>query len=166
MCPGTVAGEFKEEVHQFVNQQFNSIYKNLIEAVKMMRSANPTLMFLLTVSPVPLTATKTDRHVAVATMASKSILRAVADQLAANRPNVDYFPSYEIINSPVFKGVFFEPNQRSVNPHGVNFVMDNFFKCLTTKYGDDVKAHKLSRHGESETSDEFCEEELLDAFGK
>jgi hypothetical protein len=161
MCPGTVAGEFDNEVHQFVNQQFNPIRKNLSEAMKLMREANPKLKFILTVSPVPLTATKTNRHVAVATMASKSILRTVADQLAFNRQNVDYFPSYEIINSPVFKGVFFEPNQRSVNPCGVNFVMDNFFKCLNTKYGVAKTANERLRNNRTKTADDVCEEELL-----
>ena len=99
-------------------------------------------------------------------MASKSILRAVADQLASNRQNVDYFPSYEIINSPVFKGAFFEPNQRSVNPHGVNFVMDNFFKCLTAKYGVSERVNKPPKGKQAKTADEVCEEELLDAFKK
>ena len=166
MCPGTVAGEFNEEAHQFANQQFNAILKNLSASIALMREVNPKLKFILTVSPVPLTATKTNRHVAVATMASKSILRAVADQLASNRQNVDYFPSYEIINSPVFKGAFFEPNQRSVNPHGVNFVMDNFFKCLTAKYGVSERVNKPPKGKQAKTADEVCEEELLDAFRK
>lgn len=164
MCPGTVAGEFNEEVHEFSNQQFNHILKNLSDSIALMREVNPKLKFILTVSPVPLTATKSNKHVAVATMASKSILRAVADQLASNRSHIDYFPSYEIINSPVFKGAFFEPNQRSVNPHGVNFVMDNFFKCLRAKYGVAEVIKKATKGGEVKTTDEVCEEELLDMF--
>ncbi|MDL4861707.1 GSCFA domain-containing protein [Halomonas elongata] len=114
MCPGTVAGDFDENLHKFKNQQFSEILQNLKLAMDLMRRENKSLKFILTVSPVPLTATKSGNHVLVATMESKSILRAVAGQLSGNNRYVDYYPSYEIINSPVFKGVFFEPNQRSV----------------------------------------------------
>ncbi|MFT4849104.1 MAG: hypothetical protein ACI83B_001642 [Sediminicola sp.] len=173
MCPGTVAGEFDEKKHQFKNQQFEQIRINLTETIALIRVLNPKLKFILTVSPVPLTATKSEKHVAVATMASKSVLRAVADQLATNRVDVDYFPSYEIINSPVFKGVFFEPNQRSVNPYGVSFVMDNFFKCLVGKFGgsksktktEQVKSTKIDVSKDDDFIDPACEEEFLAAFG-
>src|SRR5262249_53273102 len=130
MCPGTVAGDFSPEIHQFVNHPFQSVHDKLRGALRRMRVLNPRLRVILTVSPVPLTATMMDQHVIVSTMYSKSVLRAVAGQLAMTSPLVDYFPSYEIINSPVFKGVFFDPNQREVNHHGVSFVMDTFFECL------------------------------------
>ena len=99
----------------------------------------------------------------VATMESKSILRAVAGQLASGLPEVDYFPSYEIINSPVFKGVFFEPDQRNVNPHGVDYVMRHLFESLGNKFGEQPEpiVDPLV-----EDIDQVCEEELLDAFGK
>lgn len=178
MCPGTVAGTFDESKHEFVNQQFSSIYTNFSDAMALMRELNPNLKFILTVSPVPLTATVSGKHVVVATMVSKSILRAVADSLATNRGNVDYFPSYEIINSPVFKGAFFEPNQRSVNHYGVNFVMDNFFKCLVGKFGQSkpqtqeiIKDKSLENKKDStshgaEFIDPTCDEELLEKFGR
>lgn len=167
MCPGTVAGKYSEEIHDFKNQQFDEILKNLSEAIRIMRSINPKIRFILTVSPVPLTATKSDNHVLVATMQSKSILRAVAGQLASNRPYIDYFPSYEIINSPVFKGSFFEPNQRSVNPYGVNFVMNSFFNSLTKKYGAfDNKKHNVSPPQNITPTDQHCEEALLEVFAK
>ena len=173
MCPGTVAGTFDADKHKFHNQQFATILSNLSETIKSMREANSQLKYVLTVSPVPLTATKSGRHVLVATMASKSILRAVADQLATNRPYVDYFPSYEIINSPVYRGIFFESNQRSICLSGVDFVMNNFFKCMLNKYGDDkVTMGNYQKHLEQSESatleqvDEFCDEALLEAFGE
>jgi hypothetical protein len=169
MCPGVVAGYFDNNVHQFVNQQFSQILANLAEAMALMISVNPKLKFILTVSPVPLTATKSGRHVAIATMASKSVLRAVADQMATNRGNVDYFPSYEVINSPIFKGAFFEPNKRNVNPYGVNFVMDNFFSCLAEKFDltpTNTKTNDLTlQNNDIEFFDPNCEEELLAVFG-
>ena len=162
MCPGTVAGEFDKHLHHFKNQQFQEVLSNLVQAIEMMREVNPGLRFLLTVSPVPLTATMSSKHVAVATIASKSILRAVTEQLATNRTYVDYFPSYELISSPVFKGVFFEPNQRDVNPVGVNFVMDNFFKCLEKKFGLLPPVDGSSRMVAN--MDLVCEEEILGTF--
>ena len=164
MCPGTVAGEFDEHSHTFVNQQFEDVRANLIESIRMMRRLNARLRFILTVSPVPLTATKSGDHVVVATMYSKSVLRAVAGQISQNRKFVDYFPSYEIINSPVFRGGFFQPNQRNVDSHGVDFVMGHFFRSLASKFGEhDVVSAKDANF--AETSDDVCEEELLDAFG-
>lgn len=165
MCPGTAAGEYNPDNHKFVDLQFQEIISSLNEAVKMMRSINPELKFILTVSPVPLTATYTNKHVVVATMAAKSKLRAVASQLSENRRYIDYFPSYEFINSPVYKGAFFNPNQRSVNQHGVQFVMENFFKCLHSKFGSEIEMSSYSAPA-STLTESSCDEELLGAFGK
>jgi hypothetical protein len=123
-----------------------------------MKAVNGKLRILLTVSPVPLTATNSGRHVLVATTQSKSVLRAVAAQLSDNWRDVDYFPSYEIITSPVFRGAFFEPNLRSVHPRGVAFVMEQFFKPLNVP---GVRAGA----GAAATAELVCEEALLEAFG-
>lgn len=168
MCPGTVAGDYVPNTHRFENQKFGRILRDLTAAIEMMRSINPSLRFLLTVSPVPLVATMSGKHVAVATMASKSILRAVADELAHECAHVDYFPSYEMISSPVFKASFFEANQRSVTSDGVKFVMDHFFSCLERKHGPPQPKAKKAAPPSSfheDVGDVSCEEELLAAFG-
>jgi hypothetical protein len=54
---------------------------------------------LLTVSPVPLQATFAGEDCVVANMFSKSVLRVCAERLARHFPEVDYFPSYEIVMS-------------------------------------------------------------------
>jgi len=169
MCPGTAAGTFDENKHKFVNQPFGQILESLSSAMALMTEVNPQLRFIFTVSPVPLTATKSGKHVLTATVASKSILRAVVEQLTANRKNVDYFPSYEIISSPVFKGVFFEPNQRNVNPHGVKHVMDQFFTCLASKFGTSIAEHNMTPQiidDERLEGDEACEEAVLQQYAK
>lgn len=178
MCPGTIAGEFDASRHAFVNMDMFKVRENLVAAIQMMREVNKNLRFLLTVSPVPLTATNSNKHVLVATMYSKSVLRAVAGFLADNNVVIDYFPSYEIINSPVFRGSFFAPNQRNVTAHGVNFVMDHFFDGLAKRTGGGAAAQgarpgappvakpAVKSAGQSKNdADEVCEEELLDAFG-
>ena len=54
---------------------------------------------LLTVSPVPLGTTFTGGDVVVANSFSKSVLRVCAEELAQKYPQVDYFPSYEMVSS-------------------------------------------------------------------
>ncbi|WP_281177571.1 GSCFA domain-containing protein [Rubellimicrobium mesophilum] len=142
---------------------FGDVRTELRAALDILRKANPKLQFILTVSPVPLTATKSGKHVLVATMQSKSVLRAVAGHIADRNEYVDYFPSYEIISSPVFRGGFFEPNQRGVTPTGVSFVMDTFFRELERKFGPVEAAADASSAMADE--DLVCEEELLGAFG-
>ena len=164
MCPGTVAGDYDAKKHVFKNQLFGFILQNLFEAITIMRTVNSNLKFILTVSPVPLTATYSKNHVLVATMESKSILRAVAGQLAVSQGYIDYFPSYEIINSPVFRGVFFEPNQRSVNHTGVDFVMKSFFDCINTK--SQCLGYLASGDKSISKDVTICEEELLAVFGE
>lgn len=161
MCPGTVAGEFSAARHQFVGQRIEQCRSNLGAAIGNLRKLNPALQIILTVSPVPLTATASGKHVLVATMHSKSILRAVAGLMAETHDFVDYFPSYEIINSPAFGGMFFEPNKRNVNPHGVDFVMKAFFAPLKVSPPDHARPKGVATGRESEV----CEEALLDAFG-
>ncbi|KGF72924.1 hypothetical protein DO97_04310 [Neosynechococcus sphagnicola sy1] len=176
MCPGTAAGTFDKNTHKFVNQKYPLIRKVLQETIKKIKELNPNIKFLLTVSPVPLTATMSGNHVLVATMESKAILRSVAGQLADQSSSVDYFPAYEIINATPFRGTFFESNQRSVNPVGIDHVMNCFFNCLNMKYpierspekshkSSDLHIRQLNAAHES-AYDVVCEEEILSAFGK
>lgn len=180
MCPGTVAGTFDAASHRFVNASYPEIIKDMTTAITMMRQINKDLRFLLTVSPVPLTATASDGHVLAATTYSKSTLRAVAGDLAARHDYVDYFPSYEIITGFPFRAMFYEANLRNVAPHGVDFVMRSFFRGLTGKYPDigggeasdpahgqrDAPRGKARKTAAEDTDDDVvCEEELLAAFG-
>ncbi|GGE25627.1 GSCFA family protein [Gemmobacter megaterium] len=177
MCPGTHAGSFDPERHVFRNQDYDFVFENLQRAITLIRKhRDKGPKVLLTVSPVPLTATNSGNHVVVATMESKSVLRAVAGAAARKLKAVSYFPSYEIINSPVFRGTFFEPNQRSVNPHGVDHVMGCFFAGLGLEetpapvtQGDGGRSRgkgRKARKGRARQDDVKCEEELLAAFGE
>ena len=176
MCPGTVAGEFDPDAHVFKNQNYDFILENMNAALDAAKAINPRLKFILTVSPVPLTATMSGKHVLVATMHSKSILRAVAGELAKERADTDYFPSYEIINSAPFGGVFFEANKRSVHPAGVQFVMDTFFRGINSLGAAQVSspAGKVSTPAPGPAPkervfaemDQGCEEAMLDVYAR
>ncbi|GLS86077.1 hypothetical protein GCM10010873_10510 [Cypionkella aquatica] len=122
-APGTIAGKFDDKIHGFVNFRLAEVRADLVAALTRLKALNPNLRVLLTVSPVPLTATASDAHVLAATTYSKSVLRACTGELYADFPEVDYFPSYEIVTSSKAGAAFFEPNLRSVTEAGVARVM-------------------------------------------
>jgi GSCFA family protein len=167
LCPGTVAGTFDPDLHVFSNTNTKVAQRALTRAIRFARSKNPNLKVLLTVSPVPLTATASGGHVLTATQYSKSVLRAVAGMAAESSKHIDYFPSFEIITHPIFRGMFFAPNMRSVVPEGVATVMKHFFADQTRVFGA-PKAGKTPAQTPDTAplaeADIRCEEELLNAF--
>lgn len=130
MCPGTLRGRFDAARHRFVNFDAAQVQQHLQETFDALRAFNPDLRFLLTVSPVPLTATASEHHVLVATTGSKSVLRAAAGALQAQRDDVDYFPSYELIAGTPSRGRWFDDNLRTVTRAGVDHVMAHFARGL------------------------------------
>lgn len=161
ICPGVTAGTFDPNTYEFVNLDYATILDEMETFLSRLREVNPKAKVLLTVSPVPLTATAEERHVLLSTMASKSILRAVADQLYRRHAHVDYFPSYDIIMSPPFKSMFFKNNLRSIHEEGVDYVMSHFFAEHQLE-GQPV-LRDLTATGQ-ETADEAKEEEDDEAF--
>lgn len=165
LCPGTSAGGvFDPERHGFVNLGVGAVRADMDQFIALARKINPALKLLLTVSPVPLMATATNSHVAVASSHSKAVLRAVAGELAADLPFVDYFPSYEIISAPFMKGFFFQPDGREVSPHGVAHVMHIFFGQHPPPPAGPAPA--LEFDGVAELDQLKCDEELLNAFSQ
>jgi hypothetical protein len=160
-APGTVAGSYDPTVHCFRNFSYDEICSDLLELRSLLRAINPAMKILLTVSPVPLAATASGSHVLVATAHSKAVLRAVAGQLAAEFADIDYFPSYEIINSPGRRDFYFEPNLRDVTEEGVRVVMDAFFEAYGIRGGLPAGSDASDR-----ADDPVCEEAMLEAFGK
>jgi hypothetical protein len=175
ICPGTIAGQFDPEKHAFRNHDLSATSRDMRRAIKIMSAQNRRIRVLLTVSPVPLTATASDQHVLLATSYSKSLLRAVAGDICMRYANVDYFPSYEIITAPAFRGMFFAPNMRSVTQAGVDFVMQNFFQDQARIFwpmpdaGKDAEkaSGTVPEDNEDNAEDELrCEEEILSSFAR
>lgn len=127
VVPGSVAGDFDPGLHVFKNFGLDDIVVDLHAVVELVHAVNPSARILFTVSPVSLVATAEPRSVVVSTVASKSILRAAVEQLLPCYAFVDYFPSYEIITSPLSRGRFWLENGRDVTDQGVRTVMDVFF---------------------------------------
>ena len=129
-CPGIICGEFNDQEYQFHNFSYEELCSDILKLREELLGLNPGLRILLTVSPVPLTATASGQHVLVANGYSKSTLRAVAGQLSNQFDDVYYFPSYELITTQHYPDPRFEENMRTVTEAGVQLVMNHFQDVL------------------------------------
>ncbi len=174
-APGTIAGDYDPDLFVFKNFGYDEVFADFEAFFELMRLWNPKLKVILTVSPVPLTATATDDHVLIATTYSKSVLRAVAGKLAQMSARIDYFPSYELVASPWSRGFFYESNMRAVNPGGVAAVMRVFFEQHGTHAAAEaaqpeakaerrVRPQRRREREQSAEEDAICEDVLLEAF--
>jgi hypothetical protein len=169
-APGTVAGTFDPKKYRFHNFRYREIEADLEQFWQKLRSVNPTVRMLLTVSPVPLTATASNDHVLVATTQSKSTLRAIAGDFAAAYEDINYFPSYELIATHPVRGMFFNPDLRNVNDAGVDYVMTHFFRGTPkpgAKPAEPVVAAPPANGAKPTGEDDLdliCEEGLLEQF--
>src|SRR5436309_5562917 len=93
VCPGTIAGEFDPAKHYFTSLTTSQVTQDLIDCQDLISDLNPEARFVVTVSPVPLTATATGKHVVIASLESKAILRAAVAEAKRSRPAIEYFPS-------------------------------------------------------------------------
>ena len=175
MCPGTIAGEYDPAQHHFKNYTVDETITEMQTTFELIRAVNKDIKFLLTVSPVPLTATATDAHVLSASTYSKSILRAAAGALSNASAEVDYFPSFELISSHPQKGAFFEDNLREVKSDGVAFVMRHFQTALEINKGNEgVVENQDTLSGPAQdqspdddsTDDTICEEVFLEGWNR
>jgi hypothetical protein len=167
-APGTIAGHYDPARYAFKNFTQQEIVSDFRTLRNLVRNISRKVRFLVTVSPVPLTATASGQHVLVATVHSKSVLRAAAGTLCATLPDVDYFPSYEIIATPFLGKNFYDSNCRSVTERGVETVMKQFLAAHgDTGVLEQNGAISVEEVMEPDAAAEaICEEALLDAFGQ
>ncbi|MBM6582741.1 GSCFA domain-containing protein [Microvirga sp. BT689] len=165
-CPGVQAGSFDAGKYEFVNLTFEQVISDMRYVIDKLLKIRPHMRFIFTVSPVPLTATASSSHVLTATTYSKSVLRAVAGQLAEQYECVDYFPSYELITAPVFQGQFFDSNMRNVRPAGVAFVMKSFFRdfCESSPPAEEHQPRSVTVERDDEGV--ICDEAVLEFFAQ
>lgn len=109
---------------EFHLSSFEENYRNLSRIVELIRSLGPQKQVVVIVSPVSLARTFTDQDIVVANTESKSLLRAVAGQVARENDHVHYWPSYEIAT----KQDNFAADGRHVTREGVEFIVENFFR--------------------------------------
>ncbi len=126
VCPGCGhGGTFDAERYEFVNFDVEAVTAQLDRFLELARRHQPDLRLILSVSPVPLVATFSGQHVLTATTASKAVLRVACDELRRGHADVDYFPSYEIVQAGGPQWAF-AADRRSVAPIAVAHVMECF----------------------------------------
>lgn len=131
VCPGSGhGGVFDPERHEFVNFSLADVVADLERFLQAVRARRPDLRVILTVSPVPLLATFTDRHVLTATTSAKAKLRVACDEITNRHADVDYFPSYEIVQAGGPEWAF-AADRRTVEPRAVAHIM----ACLAAQFG-------------------------------
>ncbi|KNG93371.1 GSCFA domain-containing protein [Pseudaestuariivita atlantica] len=168
MAPGVIAGDWNPDETVFRNLTYEDVMRDFCAFRRLLDSVRPR-RYVVTVSPVPLTATASGKHVEVATTHSKAILRAVCGQLAERFRNVDYFPSYEIITSINARGAYYAENARSVTTRGVETAMTLFLNAhglapVAPASGTDLSEDEKLERAFEEADDLFCDEALLEKF--
>ncbi|OIM99457.1 hypothetical protein BFR57_02510 [Idiomarina sp. MD25a] len=171
IAPGVIAGDYDPENYAFRNQTCSEVIDSFTKFMDTINShRDKPCRFILTVSPVPLIATAEDGHVLLSTTYSKSVLRAAAGELTKKYSNIDYFPSYEIITAPCFRGIFYDVDQRNIVSQGVDTVMRVFFQEHPPL--DTISSSKASAGNKGKAindgidEDPMCEEALLEGFAR
>ena len=119
---------FKSEVdrYEFHLTNFAGNLNNLEAMHELLsRYGHPDFHIVVTVSPVPLMNTFSTMDIVIANTWAKSLLRAVAQEWANAHDNVDYFPSYEIVQNSDRAAVW-EPDLRHVKGAGALHIMELF----------------------------------------
>lgn len=106
---------------------------NLREIIRLIRQFKPDIPIILTLSPIPLKATTSDKSCISVDTVSKSILRVAIDKVVASNPgSVNYWPSFEIVRSlgPHLPYEMFgeDGNPRHVNRKSVHLILRAFMK--------------------------------------
>jgi GSCFA family len=119
----TQPGRYEFHLTDFAQNRAN------LEAIYALLSqfGHPDFHVIITVSPVPLMNTFSTMDIVVANTWAKSLLRAVAQEWANAHPNVDYFPSYEIVQNSD-RGATWERDLRHVKGAGAQHIMQLFLQ--------------------------------------
>ena len=169
LAPGVSGGSYDPEIYEFVNFSVMDVTSDLTSFLTQLKSVNPGVRVLLTVSPVPLIATFENRHVLVSTTYSKSVLRVATETVLRKFDWVDYFPSYEIITGNFNSGRYYESDLREINGMGVSHAMRCFVRNYVATETDGDEQH-VRKNLDAFASDEavprigsvVCDEELIE----
>lgn len=121
---------FDEAKHECVLTSVSENVENLERFYRVLREHNPMVQLVLSLSPVPMTATFRKMSAVVADTMSKAVLRVAIDEFCRGHPEVIYFPSYEYVmrlaDDP------FKEDRRHVKSE----VVDRLMRMFMTRFGD------------------------------
>jgi len=162
LAPGVAGSAYDENEHEFVNFSLPETETAMEAALQAIKTVNPRVRAILTVSPVPLIATFERRSVLVSTAYSKAVLRVAAESMKQRFDWVDYFPSYEIITGPSTAGLYFEEDRREVSSLGVAHVMRVFERHHVEGGAAAPQAMPLSATEIAAQAEIICDEAMID----
>ncbi|KVZ37826.1 hypothetical protein WL17_18410 [Burkholderia ubonensis] len=93
----TFASRAFAEMYDFRTTTVQENLENLEYIASYMRTLNPNVKIVITVSPVPLKTTFEFKSAMQADCISKSTLRVVAHEFVTKHPDVVYWPSFEVV---------------------------------------------------------------------
>lgn len=172
LAPGVASWFAPMDEFAFVNFSHEQVLADMRAFLWLLKSVNPKVRVVLTVSPVPLVATYEPRSVMASTAYSKAVLRTVAQELVNEFAWVAYFASYEVITAAPNAGKYFAADWRNVTPEGVAHVMGLFMKHFASGGGDSHHAQVVQAFGLQQTDLDtatrsvgavICDEQRLDA---
>jgi hypothetical protein len=110
---------------EFVLSDFAANLDNMRRVCSLLSHHRPGRPIILTVSPVSIARTYTDRDIVVANTETKSLLRTVAGQIEREFDDVVYWPSYEI----ALREDIYAEDGRHISPRGVGKVVEAFLEA-------------------------------------
>ncbi len=171
-APGVISGHYDPAVHQFRNFGYQEVYEDLRAFIALAKQHNPRLKVLLTVSPVPMTATAGGHHVLfrddLFEIRAARRGRATSKRRSGRRLFSCIRGSLQVRFT---MGRFFENNRRSVRAESVAAVMSQFLSSHDENQIPPAtdRPQESGAGGEAEArqvSDLECEDVLLDAFAR
>jgi hypothetical protein len=164
LAPGVAGGTFDESEFSFCNLRTGELAADFLAFAEELAAINPKARIILTVSPQPLVATYEQMQALVANVATKSVLRAAVEEIRDARPDIAYFPAYEIVTLAGNAVRFYADNQRNVIPLGVAHVMRLFFKHFAPSAAEatGTSARIDASREAQQLAIAACEEEALD----
>ena len=162
LAPGVAGGEWNPDEYEFWNSRVADVAGDFLQFVDKLREINPKARVTVSVSPVPIIATMVPRHVLVSNSASKSILRVAADEVSSARPDIAYFPSYDLVSFGPNAARYYSDSMRELTPIGVSAVMRVFFEHFadSAPQTTPIKALKLDIAREAaDVAKIVCDEE-------
>jgi hypothetical protein len=165
LAPGVAGGEWDESKYAFWNSRASEVANDFLAFAEKLWAVNPKARLIVSVSPVPIIATYMPRHALVSNSASKSTLRVACDEVVAARPEIAYFPSYDLVSFGPNAARYYKDSLRELNPVGLSAVMRCFFDHFADNGAkqDAVKHLRIDVARETaETAQVICDEEAID----
>jgi hypothetical protein len=127
-----VAPPKMEPYHELYVLNEHDVFSYLYEIWNLLSFYNPECKLILSVSPIPLTATfRKDVDVVTANGNSKATLRSAVGEFCKSYPQVEYFPSWEFVT-------FGMPNFLADNRHPAPEVVDTMMRFFLNLYSKDA----------------------------